>query len=170
MAIITSNSVDGQIDHPSYSIRYLLLKAPYHGPSYEEIERVLPTIKALIITVSGPPIKAIKALAGKSPSGRTPMIKSVFRLMTRPRICGGTRVCASVITVAPTPFWEIPKRSSASSESQRIRLNANKRSAPVQSRKAIRSSTPLYLKSPSEAIASAPINVPRPEAENSRPN
>ena len=103
-----------------------------------------------MITVKGPPAKAIMPLAGKSPSGRTPMISKVFKLITRPLICGATRSCARVITVAPTPFCAIPNKSRASSESQKRWLKAKRISELVQTNSDTRRSKPLYLKSPSE--------------------
>ena len=50
----------------------------------------------------------MRAAATKSPRGRTPMMSSVLRLITRPLICRGTRVWSSVIIVAPTPTWKTP--------------------------------------------------------------
>src|ERR1039458_9138101 len=59
----------------------------------------------------------ISAPAGKSPSGLTPITNSVFRLMMRPRICGGTRVCINVTAVAPAAFCAAPRTSSAATDS-----------------------------------------------------
>src|ERR1019366_4962054 len=61
------------------------------------------TSTALAIAVNGAPMPTITAEAGKSPSGLTPMMSSVLRLITRPLIWCGTRVCSSVTVVAPTP-------------------------------------------------------------------
>ncbi len=130
----------------------------------------MPTIAPLIMTVNGPPMKLMSALAGKSPRGRRPMTRREFRLMILPRICGGTRVCMSVIVGVLTPFCAIPRRSKARIESHNSRLSANNAKAADQSKKAVSSRRPLRFISPSEATSKAPIMMPRPEAEKSRPS
>ena len=61
------------------------------------------TSAALAVAVTGAPKQPIAAAATKSPRGRTPMMRRVLMLITRPLMLRGTRVCRSVIIVALTP-------------------------------------------------------------------
>jgi hypothetical protein len=93
-------------------------------------------------------MKLIRALAGKSPRGRRPITSSEFRLITLPRICGGTRVCISVMIGLLMPFWAMPSSNKARIESQSVRLSVKTISAPDQSRKEISKSVPFIKTKP----------------------
>jgi hypothetical protein len=59
---------------------------------------------------------------GNRPVGGTSMIGRVFKLITRPRMCSGTRVCRRVIVVVAAKVWPTPQRGSPGGRTFRLRV------------------------------------------------
>ena len=77
--------------------------------------------------------KEAATLTGKSPNGRTPMMSSVFTLMTRPRIFASTLPCISVITKVPKTLCAAAINSSIANDGAKLRLSAKIASAITHS-------------------------------------
>ena len=59
------------------------------------------------------PAEASSNPAGKSPSGRIPMMVSVFKLIMRPRMCSPVRCCSSDTAVTEIALSAAPSTTSA---------------------------------------------------------